>query len=178
MCRSYIFPRCQEDLDCRRCGEIGKGVSDCSSPVHSKSVHETCMHSKNLVFNNIYYNNFFFLQDIFCTHSNIDNFRQEISKHSFSFFSYKFTVKHRVKTSHKIIIMMHYHYNIMIVRTKQNDNFSLLISALQTYDQKYYENLTSYKTASIKFLWVVHVLQQNKTPKNLLVFEKAYIHHH
>lgn len=50
------------------------------------------------------------------------------------FSSYKFTVKHRVKTSHKIIIMMHYHYNIMIVRTKQNDNFSPLISALQTYN--------------------------------------------
>lgn len=80
----------------------------------------------------------FFLQDFLSTYGNIGYFftgNIKTPKQSFFvFFSYKFTVKHRVKTSHKIIIMMHYHYNIMIVRTKQNDNFSLLISALQTYN--------------------------------------------
>lgn len=131
-CADHIFfPGARRILIVADAGKLGRG----SLTVLPPSILNPCM--RLACIQRILYSTIsiviinFFLQDFLCTHSNIDNFRQEISKHSFSFFSYKFTVKHRVKTSHKIIIMMHYHYNIMIVRTKQNDNFSLLISALQ-----------------------------------------------
>lgn len=176
-----FFPGARRILIVAEAGKLGRG----SLTVLPPSILNPCMRLaciQRILYStiSIIIINFFFFK-IFFVHIQtqiIFDKKYQNTKTFFLLFSYKFTVKHRVKTSHKIIIMMHYHYNIMIVRTKQNDNFSLLISALQTYDQKYYENLTSYKTASIKFLWVVHVLQQNKTPKNLLVFEKAYIHHH